>query len=70
MKKFVVTVKKEFMDRRTGKKHKPGDVLKVDEARLHEIRRSGTDYVAVDKEATAKLNAEKPAEKAATDPKK
>lgn len=69
MKKFVVIVKKEFMDRYTGKKHKPGDSLKVDEARLHEIKRSG-DYVTVDKAATAKLNEEKPKAETPADPKK
>ena len=69
MKKFVVTVKTAFMDRYTGKKHKPGDVLKVDEARLHEIKRSG-DYVTIDKAATAKLNEEKPKAETPADPKK
>ena len=69
MKKFVVTVKKEFMDRYTGKKHKPGETLKVDEARLREIKRSG-DYVTIDKAATAKLNEEKPKAETLADPKK
>ena len=69
MKKFVVTVKKAFMDRYTGKKHNPGDVLKVDEARLHEIKRSG-DYVTIDKAATEKLNAEQRKAETPADPKK
>ncbi len=69
MKQFVVTVKKAFMDRRTGIKHKPGDSLKVDEARLREIKRSG-DYVTIDKAATAKLNEEKPKAETPADPKK
>ena len=43
MKKFVVIVKKAFMDRRAGIKRKTGDILKVDESRLKEIRRSGPD---------------------------
>ena len=68
MKKFVVVVKKEFLDRRAGIKRKPGDKITVDEARLREIKRSG-DYVAVDKAATEA--AEKAAaEKAATESKK
>lgn len=70
MKKFVVTVKKAFMDRRSGKKHKPGDVLKVDETRLKEIRRSGPDYVEINKVETAKLNEEKPKAETTADPKK
>jgi hypothetical protein len=70
MKKFVVTVKKEFMDRRAGIKRKPGDVLKVDESRLKEIRRSGGDYVTVDKAATEKLNANQGKAETPADPKK
>lgn len=67
MKKFVVVVKKAFLDRRAGIKRRPGDKITVDEARLREIKRSG-DYVAVDKAATEA--AEKAAEKAATESKK
>ncbi len=70
MKKFVVIVKKAFMDRRSGIKRKPGDVLKVDENRLKEIRRSGPDYVSIDKTATENLNKEKPKAETTADPKK
>ena len=44
-----VKVKKEFLDRYTGKIRKPGEVLEITDARLREIRRSG-DYVEVVKE--------------------
>ena len=48
MKKINVVVKKEFLDRYTGIKHKVGAKLTITDARLREIRRSG-DYVAVEK---------------------
>lgn len=44
-----VKVKKEFLDRYTGKIRKHGEVLEITDARLREIRRSG-DYVEVVKE--------------------
>ncbi len=71
MKKVCIVVKKEFVDRYTGIKHKSGDKLTVTDARFREIKRSG-DYAEVDKVATDKLiAAEKDAaEKAATDPEK
>ena len=49
MKNIRVAVKKEFVDRYTGIKHKAGDKITVTDARLREIRRSG-DYVEVVKE--------------------
>lgn len=51
MKKIKVTVKKEFRDKYSGIKHKPGKILDITEERFREIKRSG-DFV----EAT---NAEK-----------
>lgn len=48
MKKIIVVVKKEFLDRYTGKNHKPGETLTVTEDRFREIRRSG-DYVEIRK---------------------
>ena len=48
MKTIKVTVKKEFLDRRTGLIHKPGSTLTVTAERLREIKRSG-DYVEVAK---------------------
>lgn len=59
MKKINVIVKKPFLDRYTGKKHKEGETLTVSDARLREIKRSGA-YVEVVKAA----------DKAASDPKK
>lgn len=53
MNEVKVVVKKEFTDRYTGLKHKPGEKLKVTEARYREIKRSG-DYVAVEKAAEVK----------------
>lgn len=50
MKKITVVVKKAFVDRYTGKKHKEGDRLTLDERRFLEIRRSGN-YVTVEKAA-------------------
>ena len=50
MNKINVVVKKEFLDRYTGQKHKVGDKLVVTGARLLEIKRSGA-YVEVQKEA-------------------
>lgn len=46
-KMIKVTVKKEFLDRHTGKTRKVGDKLEVTYDRLAEIRRSGNDYVEV-----------------------
>ena len=43
-----VIVKMEFIDRYTGIIHKPGDKLKITDARFREIQRSG-DYVEVEK---------------------
>lgn len=60
MKKFNVIVKKAFLDRYTGKKHKEGENLTITEARLREIKRSGA-YVEVVKAADPN---------AAADPKK
>ena len=45
-KMIKVKVKKEFLDRSTGKKRKVGDTFDVIYDRLAEIRRSG-DYVEV-----------------------
>lgn len=65
MKKINVVVKKAFTDRYTGKRHKEGSKLTIDDKRFLEIRRSG-DYVAVEKAAE---KVEKP-EKAAIEIKK
>lgn len=46
MNKIKVKVKKEFLDRYTGKTHKVGDTMEVTDARYREIKRSG-DYVEV-----------------------
>ena len=46
MKTLNVTVKKEFVDRRTGQTRKVGDTFTVTDERLREIKRSG-DYVEV-----------------------
>lgn len=51
MNKIKVVVKKEFLDRYTGKKHKPGEPLEISEARYYEIKRSGAYVEAVKKEA-------------------
>ena len=59
MKKINVIVKKAFLDRYTGKKHKEGDKMTISDARLREIKRSGA-YVEVVKAA----------DNAAIDPKK
>ena len=48
MKKVNIIVTKGFVDRYTGKKHKPGDKLTVDDARFREIKRSGA-YAELDK---------------------
>lgn len=53
MKQIKVVVKKEFLDRYTGKTHKPGENLKITDARFMEIKRSG-DYVEVVKETDKK----------------
>ena len=65
MKKFNVIVKKAFLDRYTGIKHKEGDKLTLSEERYLEIRRSGN-YVEIEK---APAKAEK-ADKAVADIKK
>lgn len=52
-----VIVKKEFLDRYTGKNNKVGDKLTVTEARYREIMRSGV-YVEVIKD-TPKTEAKK-----------
>lgn len=49
MKKLNVTVKKPFLDRYTGKSHKPGDKLILTDVRVREIKRSG-DFVEVNGE--------------------
>lgn len=49
-KMIKVEVKKEFLDRYTGKMRKVGEKFDVTYERLSEIRRSGNDYVAVVKE--------------------
>lgn len=49
-KMIKVKVKKEFLDRYTGTKRKIGEEFDVTYDRLAEIRRSGSDYVAVVKE--------------------
>ena len=46
MKNIKVKVKKEFLDRRTGVKHKAGETLTVTAERLREIKRSG-DFVEI-----------------------
>ena len=46
-KMIKVEVKKEFLDRYTGKMRKVGEKFDVTYDRLAEIRRSGNDYVAV-----------------------
>ena len=53
MKKVCIVVKKDFVDKYTGIKHKPGDKLTVTDARFREIKRSG-DYVEVVKAAESK----------------
>lgn len=50
MKKITVLVKKEFLDRHTGKQRKKGETFTVTDARYREIKRSG-DYVEVQKPA-------------------
>ena len=52
-KMISVIVTKEFIDRYTGVTHKPGDKLKITDARHREIKRSG-DYVEVEKTAKEK----------------
>ena len=49
MKKFNVIVEKPFLDRRTGLKRKKGDRLTITEDRYNEIRRSGKDYITIEK---------------------
>lgn len=46
MNNIKVKVKKAFLDRRTGVKHKVGDNLTVTAERLREIKRSG-DFVEI-----------------------
>lgn len=53
MKKVNVVVKKPFLDRYTGIKHKPGAKLEITEARFREIQRSG-DFAEIVKEAPKK----------------
>ena len=48
MENIKIVVKKEFVDRYTGKKHRRGEKLTITDERLREIRRSG-DYVTVEK---------------------
>ena len=48
MKNVKVVVKKDFLDRYTGKKRKVGEKLTITESRYREIKRSG-DYVEVEK---------------------
>ena len=57
MREFVVTVKKEFLDRYAGKRRKVGEKFPVTEQRFREIKRSG-DYVEPVQEK-AKESAEK-----------
>lgn len=52
MKQVNVVVKKEFLDRYTGLKRKPGEKLTITDARYREIKRSG-DYVEIDKDSSA-----------------
>lgn len=47
---ITVKVKREFLDRYTGIKRKPGDTFAVTESRYLEIKRSG-DFVEAVKEA-------------------
>ena len=51
MKTFNVIVKRPFLDRRTGLKRKKGDRLTITEDRYNEIRRSGKDYISIEKAA-------------------
>lgn len=51
------TVKKPFLDRYTGKKHKTGDKMTVSDVRYREIKRSG-DYVEIVKSAEKKADKE------------
>lgn len=67
MKKFNVIVEKPFLDRRTGLKRKKGDRLTITEDRYNEIRRSGKEYISIEKAAVNKV--EKP-EKATAEIKK
>lgn len=53
MKKIKVKVVKEFLDKYTGLKHKPGAIIEVTEARYYEIKRSGALIEAI-KEDVAK----------------
>lgn len=57
MKMLNVTVKKEFIDRYTGKKHKPGEKMTVSDVRYREIKRSG-DYVEIMKSTEKKSDKE------------
>ena len=45
-KEIKVIVKKEFLDRHSGKLHKVGDEIKVSAARLREIKNAG-DYIEI-----------------------
>lgn len=71
MKKVCIVVNKDFVDRYTGKKHKPGEKLTVTDVRFREMKRSG-DFVELDKSATARLRAAEnaTAEEKAADSKK
>jgi hypothetical protein len=51
MKKFNVIVEKPFLDRTNGLKRKKGDRLTITEDRYNEIRRSGKDYITIEKGA-------------------
>ena len=62
MKKLNATVKKGFIDRYTGRKHKPGDKLILTDVRVREIKRSG-DFVEVNGEFKAPAPEAKPASK-------
>ena len=59
MKKFTVIVEKPFLDRRTGLKRKKGDRLTITEDRYNEIRRSGKDYITIEKAPAKVVKTEK-----------
>ena len=51
MNKVKVAVKKEFRDKYSGIKHKPGKVLEITDARCREINRSGNFVEVIKAEA-------------------
>ena len=57
MRNIQVVVKKGFLDRYTGIKHKAGDRMTITDARFREILRSG-DYVEVYRPAPKKKEEE------------